>query len=43
MTSAPAPSGGGIDALTAAEVGLAAALGVLVAASLALAFAGRKR
>ena len=41
--SAPAPSGGGIDALTAAEVGLAAALGVLVAASLALAFAGRKR
>ncbi len=42
-TSAPAPSDGGIDALTAAEIGLAAALGVLVAASLALAFAGRKR
>ncbi len=42
-TSAPAPSGGGIDALTAAEIGLAAALGVLIAASLALAFAGRKR
>jgi hypothetical protein len=43
VTPAPAPSDGGIDALTAAEVGLAAALGVLVAASLALAFAGRKR
>jgi anti-sigma factor RsiW len=38
-----APSGGGIDALTAAEIGLAAALGVLVAGSLVLAFAGRKR
>ncbi len=43
VTSAPAPSDGGIDALTAAEIGLAAALGVLIAASLALAFAGRKR
>jgi len=39
-----APSdGGGIDALTAAEIGLAAALGVLVSGSLVLAFAGRKR
>jgi hypothetical protein len=34
---------GGIDALTAAEIGLAAALGVLVSGSLVLAFAGRKR
>ena len=42
-TSAPAPSGGGIDALTVVEIGLAAALGALLAASLALAFAGRKR
>jgi hypothetical protein len=40
---AAAPSDGGIDALTAAEIGLAAALGVLVVGSLALAFAGRKR
>ena len=39
---APAPSGG-IDALTAAEIALAAALGVLVAGSLVLALAGRKR
>ncbi len=39
---AAAPSGG-IDALTAAEIGLAAALGVLVVGSLALALAGRKR
>jgi hypothetical protein len=39
-----APSdGGGIDALTAAEIGLAVALGVLVSGSLVLAFAGRKR
>jgi anti-sigma factor RsiW len=38
-----APSDGGVDALTAAEIGLAAALAVLVAGSLALAFAGRKR
>ena len=38
-----APSDGGIDALTAAEIGLAAALGVLVAGSLVLALAGRKR
>jgi hypothetical protein len=37
------PSDGGIEALTAAEIALAAALGVLVAGSLALAFAGRKR
>ncbi|KKK65391.1 hypothetical protein LCGC14_2974620, partial [marine sediment metagenome] len=40
---AEAPTDGGIDALTAAEIALAAALGVLVAGSLALAFAGRKR
>jgi hypothetical protein len=39
----PPDGGGGIDALTAAEIGLAAALGVLVAGSLVLAFAGRKR
>jgi hypothetical protein len=38
-----APSGGGIDALTAVEIGLAFALGLLVAGSLALAFAGRRR
>ena len=35
--------GGGIDALTAAEIGLAAALGVLVTGGLVLAFAGRNR
>jgi hypothetical protein len=35
--------GGGIDALTAAEIGLAAALGVLVGGSVVLAFVGRKR
>ncbi len=41
---AAAPSDdGGIDALTAAEIGLAAALGVLVGGSLVLAFVGRKR
>ena len=40
--AAPA-DGGGIDALTAAEIGLAIALGVLVSGSFALAFAGRKR
>ncbi len=34
---------GGIDALTAAEIGLAAALMILVVGSLALAFAGRRR
>ncbi len=34
---------GGIDALTAVEIGLAFALGLLVAGSLALAFAGRRR
>jgi hypothetical protein len=39
---AAVPSGG-IDALTAAEIALAAALGVLVAGSLVLALAGRKR
>lgn len=38
-----APSGGGVDPLAAAEIGLAAALGVLVVGSLVLAFAGRKR
>ncbi len=40
---AATPSDGGIDALTAAEISLAAALGVLVSASLAFAFARRKR
>ena len=40
---AAAPSDGGIDALTAAEIGLAAALGILIVGRLALAFAGRKR
>jgi hypothetical protein len=40
--AAAAPSGG-VDALTAAEIALAAALGVLVVGSLALALAGRKR
>ncbi len=40
----PPPSeDGGIDALTAAEIGLAAALGVLVGGSFVLAFVGRKR
>jgi anti-sigma factor RsiW len=39
----PPSGGGGIDALTAAEIGLAAALGVLIVGSLVLAFAGRKR
>jgi hypothetical protein len=39
---AAVPSGG-VDALTAAEIALAAALGVLVAGSLVLALAGRKR
>ncbi len=34
---------GGIDALTAAEIGLASALAVLLVGSLALAFAGRRR
>ena len=34
---------GGIDALTAVEIGLAFALGLLVAGSLFLAFAGRRR
>ncbi len=34
---------GGIDSLTAAEIGLAAALGIIVAGSLTLAYAGRKR
>ncbi len=40
---AAAPSGDGLDALTVAEIGLAAALGVLIVGSLALALAGRKR
>ena len=39
----PASGGGGVDALTAVEIGLAAVLGLLVAGSLALAFAGRRR
>lgn len=34
---------GGIDSLTAAEIGLAAVLGIIVAGSLTLAYAGRKR
>jgi len=38
-----AQGGGGIDALTAVEIGLAAALGLLVAGSLALTFVGRRR
>jgi hypothetical protein len=42
-TPAAAPSGGGIDALTAAEIGLAAALAILIVGSFALAFAGRRR
>ena len=37
------PEDGGIDALTVAEIALAAALGVLVSGSLVLAYAGRKR
>ncbi len=40
--AAPA-DGGGIDALTAVEIGLAFALGLLVASSLALTFARRRR
>ena len=46
---AEAPAGtltggdGGFDALTAAEIGLASALAVLLVGSLALAFAGRRR
>lgn len=40
---AAAPSDGGIDALTAAEIGLAAALAVLTVGSLGVAFARRKR
>ena len=39
----PAGGAGGIDALTAVEIGLAIALGLLVAGSLFLAFAGRRR
>ena len=44
-TAAVTPAGGdgGIDALTAAEIGLATALMILVAGSLALALAGRRR
>ncbi len=38
-----ADDGGGIDSLTAAEIGLAAVLGIIVAGSLTLAYAGRKR
>ena len=41
--AAQAGGGGGIDALTAVEIGLAFALGLLVAGSLFLAFAGRRR
>ncbi len=44
--AAPPPlpaEGGGLDSLRAAEIALAAALGLLVAGSLALAFARRKR
>jgi hypothetical protein len=44
IEAAPAAQGGGgIDALTAVEIGLAFALGLLVAGSLFLAFAGRRR
>ncbi len=43
IVDAPAAQGGGIDALTAAEIGLASALAVLLVGSLALAFAGRRR
>ena len=39
----PVGGDGGFDALTAAEIGLASALAVLPAGSLALAFAGRRR
>ncbi len=39
----PAGGDGGIDALTATEIGLATALMILVAGSLALALAGRRR
>ena len=39
----PAGGGGGIDALTAVEIGLAFALGLLVAGSLYLTFVGRRR
>ena len=39
----PADKDGGVDALTAAEIGLATALMILVAGSLALALAGRRR
>ncbi len=39
----PAGGDGGVDTLTAAEIGLATALMILVAGSLALAFAGRRR
>ena len=39
----PVGGDGGIDALTAAEIGLASALAVLLVGSLALAFAGRRR
>jgi hypothetical protein len=41
--AAQAGGDGGIDALTAVEIGLAFALGLLVAGSLFLAFAGRRR
>ncbi len=41
--AAQAGGDGGIDALTAVEIGLAIALGLLVAGSLALAFVGRRR
>ncbi len=41
--AAPASGGGGLDALTAAEIALAAALGLAVAGSVVQAFAGRER
>lgn len=44
IEAAPAAQGGGgIDAITVVEIGLAAALGLLVVGSLALSLAGRRR
>ncbi len=43
IEAAPAAQGGGINVLTAVEIGLAFALGLLVAGSLFLTFAGRRR
>ncbi len=43
IEASPAGEDGGVDTLTAVEIGLAFALGLLVAGSLFLAFAGRRR